>query len=159
LELWKSNGTAAGTVMVQDLNAGPSGSNPGELTPVGSNLYFTASDGTNTGLWQFDGTSATFVQAGASNPLNASGTPALPAPDGANGPALWKRDGNTTALVKDLGQGTSAGLLTNVNGTLYLVVDGPGNTEALWKSNGSGANTGPVFAGSQPLSELTAVGS
>src|SRR5262249_2435079 len=33
LELWKSNGTAAGTVMVQDLNAGPSGSNPGELTP------------------------------------------------------------------------------------------------------------------------------
>src|SRR5262249_45023070 len=81
------------------------------------------------------------------------------APDGANGPALWKRDGNTTALVKDLGQGTSARLLTNVNGALYFVVDGPGNTEALWKSNGSGANTGPVFAGRPPLSGLTAVGS
>ncbi|MBN1225936.1 MAG: hypothetical protein JXA79_03005 [Deltaproteobacteria bacterium] len=43
-ELWKSDGTAAGTVMVKDVN--PSGgSSPEDLTNVNGALYFTAYDG------------------------------------------------------------------------------------------------------------------
>ena len=51
-ELWKSNGTAAGTVLLQDLNPGPDSSSPLSFTESGGNLYFVANDGT-TGfeLW------------------------------------------------------------------------------------------------------------
>ena len=45
-QLWKSNGTAAGTVMVKDIN--PIGSShPRFLTYVNGALYFTANDGSN----------------------------------------------------------------------------------------------------------------
>jgi ELWxxDGT repeat protein len=163
LELWKSDGTEPGTMMVQDLNTGPSSSNPSELTPVGTNLFFTATDGTNSGLWKFDGSNATFLQAGASNLLNVGGTLAFTGPDSANpqnGPALWKWDGNSITLVKSLGAGNSPGLLTNVNGALAFVVDSSSNTETLWRSNGTDASTIPLhtFAGSRALSELTALG-
>src|SRR5262245_35748572 len=41
-ELWKSNGTAAGTVMVQDIIPGAQGSDPRYLTNVNGTLLFTA---------------------------------------------------------------------------------------------------------------------
>src|SRR5262249_16266049 len=43
-ELFKSDGTAAGTFMVKDIWPGGSG-NPYNLTPVGSSVFFVASDG------------------------------------------------------------------------------------------------------------------
>ena len=45
-ELWKSDGTAAGTVLVKDINPGGStGSGPQSLTNVNGTLFFTANDG------------------------------------------------------------------------------------------------------------------
>ena len=44
-ELYKSNGTAAGTKLVEEINAGGfMGSSPADLTNVGSKLMFTADD-------------------------------------------------------------------------------------------------------------------
>ena len=55
-ELWKSDGTASGTMMVKDINSVGS-SSPGPFTAVGNTLYFQATDGTNgTELWKSDGT-------------------------------------------------------------------------------------------------------
>jgi ELWxxDGT repeat protein len=45
LELWQSDGTAAGTRLVQDLKPGPDSSRAGELTLASNRLYFTADDG------------------------------------------------------------------------------------------------------------------
>lgn len=39
-ELWRSNGTGAGTVMVRDINPGEDGSSPEELTEAGGRLFF-----------------------------------------------------------------------------------------------------------------------
>jgi ELWxxDGT repeat protein len=51
-ELWKSDGTAAGTVMVKDINPGSFGSSPASLTLSGGHLFFTANDGTHgVELW------------------------------------------------------------------------------------------------------------
>jgi ELWxxDGT repeat protein len=56
-ELWMSNGTAAGTKRVKDINPGSGGSNPHELTNVGGRAFFAADDGTSgIELWISDGT-------------------------------------------------------------------------------------------------------
>jgi ELWxxDGT repeat protein len=56
-ELWKTDGTAAGTVLVKDINAGALASNPWGFTAVGSTVFFSADDGVNgRELWKTDGT-------------------------------------------------------------------------------------------------------
>jgi len=57
-ELWQSDGTPAGTVMVMDINSGGS-SSPRGLTAVGNSLYFTADDGSGAEkhgreIWKVD---------------------------------------------------------------------------------------------------------
>src|SRR5439155_11790599 len=55
-ELWKSDGSAAGTVLVKDINP-YTGSNPGAMVAVGPKLFFTADDGTHgQEAWVSDGT-------------------------------------------------------------------------------------------------------
>ena len=67
-ELWKSDGTDAGTVMVEDIDPGALNSAPNDLTiangAIANNvLYFTADDGNRAGahgneLWMTVGTIA-----------------------------------------------------------------------------------------------------
>src|SRR5204863_2838820 len=58
-ELWKSDGTEAGTVLVKDINLGSEGSFPSSLTAVNGTLFFGAFDPTHGyELWKSDGTEA-----------------------------------------------------------------------------------------------------
>ena len=58
-ELWKTDGTEAGTVLVKDIRGGRGGSDPTRLTNVGGTLFFVASDATSRAkLWASDGTAA-----------------------------------------------------------------------------------------------------
>ncbi len=58
-ELWKSDGSAAGTKMVKDVRAGSRGSFPGDLINVSGTLFFTANDGSHgRELWRSNGTAA-----------------------------------------------------------------------------------------------------
>ncbi len=53
-ELWRSNGTAAGTVLVKDIWPGSIGSIPDQLTNVNGVLYFRAFDGVHgQEVWRF----------------------------------------------------------------------------------------------------------
>ena len=57
-ELWKSDGTLAGTVIVKDIWPGAEGSEPYAFIAVGTWLYFAANDGSHGfELWRSDGTS------------------------------------------------------------------------------------------------------
>ena len=59
-ELWKSDGTSAGTIMVKDIRSGHASSSIAYLTKLNNNnIIFKANDG-NSGseLWKSDGTSA-----------------------------------------------------------------------------------------------------
>ncbi len=58
-ELWRSDGTTAGTVMVRDIRPGPMGSAPVNLKAVGGVVFFQANDGVSgEELWVTDGTEA-----------------------------------------------------------------------------------------------------
>ena len=155
-ELWKSDGTAAGTTLVKDINSGDGSSNPTDLTYVNGTLFFSAIDGT-TGreLWKSDGTAAgtTLVkninsETGSSPSVltNVNGTLFFSADEGTNGTELWKSDGTAagTTLLKDISSGTdgsSPSVLTNVNGTLFFSADEATNGRELWKSDGTAAGT------------------
>jgi len=56
-ELWKTDGTTSGTVMLKDINPGPDGSDITELQVSNGYLYFNANDGVHgKELWRTDGT-------------------------------------------------------------------------------------------------------
>ncbi|MBC7818956.1 MAG: hypothetical protein IAG10_18870, partial [Planctomycetaceae bacterium] len=157
-ELWKTDGTAAGTVLVADVNAGASGSSPQQLTNVNGTLFFTADNGVNgRELWKSDGTAAGTVMVkdistastASSDPtelINVAGAVFFTATDGTQGRELWKSDGTAagTVLVKDIRAGgldAAPQFLTNVNGRLFFsATDGSVGRE-LWKSDGTAAGT------------------
>lgn len=62
-ELWKSNGTTAGTQLLKDINPGAAGSGASELVNMNGVLYFSATNSANgLELWRSDGTEAgTFI--------------------------------------------------------------------------------------------------
>ncbi len=54
-ELWKSDGTSAGTVLVQDISEGAAGSEPTQITLVGNRLFVDTTTGTvGRELWVAD---------------------------------------------------------------------------------------------------------
>ena len=68
-ELWKTDGTLAGTGRVLDINAGYANSEPSNLTALGNSVLFRANDGTGSAWWSSDGTSGGTVEVGAALPL------------------------------------------------------------------------------------------
>lgn len=158
-ELWKSDGTDAGTVLVKDIVAGSGSSDPANLTNVNGTLFFFADDGVHGAeLWKSDGTAAGtvlvkdinlsgssfFTSSGFVTSLVAIGDTLYFTPtDGVNGVELWKSDGTEvgTILVQDIRPGalnSSPDLLTVVNGTLFFVANDGVNGSALWKTTAAG---------------------
>jgi len=160
VELWKSDGTDAGTMMVKDINAGANSSNPSSLINVNGKLFFTANDGLNgPALWRSDGTAAGTIVVSTIHPssgqVNVNGTLFFGAFDPLVGRELWKSDGTTlgTVLVKDINPGTDSSEpsnLVNVGGTVFFTAyngNGIGDLK-LWKSDGT--DTGTVLLKSGP---------
>jgi ELWxxDGT repeat protein len=56
-ELWKTNGTEAGTQMIKDITPGPDGTSFGEVIIYDNLLFFTVNE--NDELWRTDGTEGT----------------------------------------------------------------------------------------------------
>src|SRR6185295_10805549 len=74
LELWKTDGTEAGTLLVKDIRPGLSSSGPDDFTVVGSVIFFRADDGVHGyELWKTDGTAAGTGLVKDVNPGPASG--------------------------------------------------------------------------------------
>ena len=77
-ELWRSDGTAAGTTLVKDIRPGIASSGPGSLTIVNGTLFFGADDGANgRELWTSDGTATGTTLVKDINPGGTSPTSAI----------------------------------------------------------------------------------
>ncbi len=164
VELWKSNGTAASTVLVKDLNTAGA-SSIGNLTSI-VQLYFcryrrNAGQGVVQIRWnggRHHPASDIFVGPSSSNPQNfvTVGSVAYFAADnGNNGRELWRSDGTAggTQLISDINFGAASSIphnMLNANGTLYFAATIAGGTE-LFRSNGTSFGT-------IPLSPISAAG-
>jgi ELWxxDGT repeat protein len=156
VELFRSDGTQAGTMMVKDINAGPGNSYPQRLSNVNGTLFFSADDGSHgRELWESNGTAAgTFLVkdinpgSNSSSPrylTNVNGTLFFNADDGTHGLQLWESNGSAvgTFLVKDINGTSNSGPYgpTNVNGTLFFGAFDAAHGAELWESNGTAAGT------------------
>ncbi len=152
-ELWRSDGTEGGTLLVKDLQSGPGSSLPGEFTPAGGTVFFRSDAGTSREkLWKTDGTPAgtrlllandQFHNFGYFSPRNLLafgndllylGSFGIDSP-----PQLMRSDGTPS------GTGTVAGLpgLSLVSlGSLVLLQSFEGeDLGGLWTSDGTFAGT------------------
>ena len=162
VELWKSDGTLEGTVIVRDIVPGPGGSGVGGLTAHNGILYFGANDKVSGyEIWRSDGTQAGTQLAidvvpgsessFASRLKSAGGTLYFVASDAAHGRELWTTDGtvSVTRLLKDINPGPADGGLeyssfTQDGGRLYFYAnDGVHGTE-LWITDGTEPGTSLV---------------
>ena len=162
-ELWKSDGTKAGTVLVKDITL-RGGSAPYLLTDVGGTLFFEANDGVHgSELWKSDGTETGTVMvkdirrgSRSGFPLwlsqsrfvfmgGAGGTLFFSVADGSHGLELWKSDGTEpgTVMVKDINPtgGSFIHGLTAVGDKVYFSADDGTHGWELWRSDGTEART------------------
>ncbi|PJE38752.1 hypothetical protein CVM52_01100 [Pseudooceanicola lipolyticus] len=155
-ELWTTDGTAAGTQLLKDINTS-GGSFPSAFVEFNGEVYFVADDGT-TGqeLWKTDGTtggtvlvSDIFAGAGSSNisSMRVIGDNILfAARDSLGNSELWKVASNgTVSLVKDIraGGSSSPSGMTEIGatGTAVFSATDDTNGQELWITDGTTAGT------------------
>jgi trimeric autotransporter adhesin len=170
IELWKSDGTAAGTVLVKNINPGAANSYPRYLTVVNGIVFFVADDDVHGAeIWKSDGTESGTIMVKDINPGTAGSTGAdmavvngqlyFTATNGTHGWELWKTDGSesNTVMVKDIYPGATGSYpysLVPFNGFLYFGADIPTTMGGLlWKTDGTAAGT-TVVKDFSPLSTM-----
>lgn len=168
-ELWKSDGTAAGTSLVKDLCAGPCSANPREKAMAGGLLFFAADDGAGAvGVWKSDGTeSGTVLLRGGFGSAAAPReiTPLADAVVFASGMSVFRADATGVVLVKDLGSTplilSGPSQLTATGGAVFFTAtyltggSSVPSYQELYRTDGTTAGTVDVgYAGE----ELTLVG-
>jgi ELWxxDGT repeat protein len=161
-ELWKTDGTTGGTILVADINIGSNSSSPELLVTIGNYMYFSASTSTaGRELWSTDGTTVNFlgdIYAGSNNSnyyytdsYAALGTKMIfRAYDSTNGSELWVTDGTQagTFLLKDINPGSNSSSISNfteVGSKVYFSAYNPTYGSELWVTDGTSAGTQMVL--------------
>ena len=166
-ELWKSDGTAAGTSILKDIYPGPANSTPSRMFNLDGVVYFAANNGiAGEELWKTDGTATGTVLVKDIFPGNNNtdsrlghfvkykGQLFFTANNGSVGNELWKTDGTEagTILVKDIFTGTSSGLVggesrfhnyfTVMGDELFFTaIASTAQGTELWKTDGTEVGT------------------
>jgi ELWxxDGT repeat protein len=158
-ELWKTDGTTAGTVLVKEINTSTR-SRPAYLTEMNGKIYFSADDGTGPSLWATDGSAAGTVL------VKGYGIATIPfspknifkmgdeifftAYGNSTNNELWKSDGTAagTVLVKDIAAGAAASSqpynFTISGDFLFFKINGGD----IWRTDGTEAGTEAVAVSS-----------
>ena len=160
-EVWRSDGSEAGTHMVKDIQPGSTGSAPIRFNVLGNKILFIANDGTHGDeLWSSDGTEAGTVlvkdiNSGTGHVIRRNYVPQqrdrrvvngilyFAADTGTKYSQLWRSDGTDlgTFLVSDVcpicnTNNFYTGEFAVLHDTLYIVAGGD-----LWRSDGTTVGT------------------
>ncbi|MBL8896306.1 MAG: hypothetical protein JNM84_01705 [Planctomycetes bacterium] len=172
LELWRTDGTPSGTLLVKDIQPGPTSGIRNPLTPNGKYLvpyeghvYFEATDGmSGYELWRSDGTNAGTVRvadlqsgSGSSSPqhlTSANGLLYFTATTTAAGHEPYAFDGTSVISLGDLYVGTNGSIpipgsggtsFVEANGTVFFTARNSTNGYELWKTDGTASGTSEVI--------------
>jgi len=160
VELWKTDGTEEGTVLVKDINpqinedGEPNGSFPRNFAALGSTLFFSAFDEENgRQLWMSDGTESgtVAIQTLANDLEDVDNIAVLDADtilfsgeNTVNGNELFKYDvgANNAVLVKDIiplngGENSNPRNFTLFNGEIYFTANNGFSTSVDDNENGT----------------------
>ncbi len=151
-ELWRTDGTATGTELFEEIRAGATGSWPYLLAASASQIFFVADDGSQGDtLWRTDGTTAGTYALPSVFALTTTARGAL-LPDGtfvvASFPPsgsyeVWHTDGTLagTSLLHSFASGasTAPSYFSTAGGFVFFACGGD-----LWRTDGTVAGTIPV---------------
>jgi ELWxxDGT repeat protein len=171
-QLWKTDGTAEGTVLVHVIGSAANPAFPSlvgaapfdaNFTAAGDKLVFVANPSATAShqVWQSDGTAAGTTRVAMQPPftdhgvgddpsfVDVGGTILFAANDGANGLELWTTDGTAagTSLLKDLVPGAASSnprFFTQVGGATFFVAATEAEASALWITDGTVDGTIPL---------------
>ena len=157
IELWKSNGTATGTVMVKDIATGNASSSPSDITAYNSKIYFSANAQSGSTLYQSDGTAAgtTLVYSSDGRKIIqphgftiVNGKLYFTAFGNQQNSQLWLTDGTQagTKFITDLDTSSlnytsTIAQLTAANNLLFFTAYNSTYGRQLWRSDGTAAGT------------------
>ena len=153
-ELWKTDGTFAGTSLVKDISPGVGDANPKSITQVGDSVFFVAEDDiAGAELWKSDGTEAGTFRVkdiipgiSGSNPseLRAIGSLVFfVARDLLDDSRLWRSDGTeegTFPLIDtpiESFNGSENDYVVQTNQLIYFVTSHPESGTQLWFTDGT----------------------
>lgn len=165
-ELWVSDGTTNGTVMLKDINPAGNSSSPNSFVIYNGSAYFSAIDSRGAELWKTDGTTigTLFVKDINTTASGASSSPNnfyvfnsklyFVASDGVLGRELYVTSGTgvSTVLVKDIFVGISDMIDTSnvtsnqpffasTSNKLLFAANSPIYGQEMWTSDGTDAGT------------------
>jgi len=186
-ELWRSDGSAAGTVLLKDIYAGNNSSKPHLFYTLNNVVLFVATTAADGGeIWKTDGTAAgtgmvTNINAGAASSTEVVFFPGFSLPlttafhtfnnkayfvatDGGGYGELWSTDGTAanTTMVKDIFPGTSPSSIVLYNAInlpdKFVFAAGDGSGRSeLWACDGSSTGTAVIHAFSPAQSGIPPV--
>ncbi|MEM9887752.1 MAG: ELWxxDGT repeat protein [Bacteroidota bacterium] len=162
LELWMTDGTSQGTVMVEDIN--PSGdASPEDIYVIGDQVYFSAfTEEYGRELWRYDSQSEQVelmkdISRGSGGSYTSpmfeiEGALLFTAENKQYGTELWKTEGTaiSTVLLKDVYPGSHSGLIgssydTYADGkTGFFGAISPRNGQEVWTTDGTADGTTQV---------------
>ncbi|PQJ80055.1 T9SS type A sorting domain-containing protein [Polaribacter porphyrae] len=179
VELWKSNGTEAGTIMVKNVNTNNSIENGkglfGGLVLLNNKIIFEAfNTNTNRELWITDGSSAGTTILNDNNPgigwgaylddaVVINGNLLFNGSNGNNGFEIWKTDGTAlgTSQVKNIEDAPSSSTPLELSvglGKLFFKADSTSfSNSRLFVTDGTAASTTKVVEGNKSVINPTAM--
>jgi ELWxxDGT repeat protein len=155
-ELWKTDGTMNGTILVKDVYPGVSSGDPRNLFVVNGTLFFTADDGlSGRELWKSDGTGPGTVRVKDITPGamgstfgsigSSQGVLYVSVNDGVLGEELWRSDGTEAGTwpIMDISpnSGSSTPRFLNEFGGLLYFVATDSSGQSIWRTDGTATGT------------------
>ena len=172
-ELWRSDGSQAGTELILDIHPGSHHSNPSWIVLADPSaaqplLFFGATDGQyGNGVWKSDGEVYTsgdgsgsgtsmvcdiYLGRQESNPswltMLSTSIVLFAADDGIHGNELWSSNGASCSMVKDIWPGSkssSPSHLVFYSGKVYFAANDGSRGVEFWGSDGTTGGTSLIY--------------